>query len=199
MLKYDTIDIIINNSELRWYRAKGYKIPTHTVQLWANRQGKKEKNGKSVRVANGTKITVKISDLPPSSNKTVLLICSVCGAEYSTTFGAYKKKQADRCRLCQKRETKGDGTHGYWVKKLVSNNKNAKCDISGEDDKRFLVLHHLISRSLGGRNIVKNYVILSANYHLAFHLSLGGTGLPCTKEQYLAFKSQEEFKISQIV
>lgn len=40
-------------------------------------------------------------------------------------------------------------------------------------------------------NVEANYVILSANYHLAFHVWNGGTNVPCTPESYAKFKSLE--------
>lgn len=191
MFKNNAIEVNISNSTIRWYKAKGYEIPTHTVQLWATIKGKRVKNGIKNRVANNTKIMVKIEDLPPSSNVNIPLICPTCSKEFQTTYGAYLQKHSDNCSSCVKKKVKGDGSHGYWVNKLISENPKAACDISGETDKRFLVLHHLTSRGNGGRNIPDNYVVLSANYHLAFHVWNGGMGIPCTKEKYMQFKKQE--------
>lgn len=191
MLLSEKIRIRVNNQTLRWYREKGYKIPTHTVQLWANVDGKRVKNGKETRVASGTEIDVFVRDLPPSSNVNIDLVCSDCSRAYTTTFGAYKRKHTDKCKACQKKETKNGGCHSYWVNKLITNNEHAKCDISGERDKRFLVLHHLNGRGERGENSEENYVILSANYHMAFHVSVGGTNVKCTKEQYEEFKRKE--------
>ena len=187
------VEVNVTSNTLKWYKDKGYDIPVTEVQLYAyNKNGKKIKNGKDYRVTKGTKILVKLDDLPPSSNKKITLTCEYCGKEFTTTFGAYKKKKkGKRCNECAKKRTKGDGTHGYWVKKLITDNPNACCDISGETDKRFLVLHHLDSRSNGGKNVEENYVILSSNYHTAFHRYMGGTNIPCTKKDYIKFKEEE--------
>lgn len=83
------------------------------------------------------------------------------------------------------------GCHSYWVNALITNNPDAKCDISGETDKRFLVLHHLYSRD-NKKEVNKDaYVVLSANYHMAFHVWNGGTNVSCTPEKYYEFKRQE--------
>ncbi len=81
--------------------------------------------------------------------------------------------------------------HDFWKKKLLKDNLEAKCDISGETDKRFLVLHHLHNKADGGLNNETNYVILSNNYHLAFHSWNGGYRTKCTKEYYELFKKEE--------
>lgn len=196
MLKTNKMKIKLSGSTFRWYKDKGYDIPTHVVQLWATVNGKKIKNGISERIKNGTEIEVLIDDLPPKSNVNVQLICPRCNKDYKTTFGAYKLKESNLCSTCVKKKIIGDGSHSYWVKTLIIENDNARCDISSESDKRFLVLHHLDSRSNGGRNIKENYVILSANYHMAFHNWNGGTNISCKKEDYIKFKEEEMKKTS---
>jgi DNA-directed RNA polymerase subunit N (RpoN/RPB10) len=189
MLKEKTVEVVINNTMIKWYRSKGYEIPVEEVQLYCtNKKGERIKNGKKTRVVAGTKIVVNVEDLPPQSNEQVTVICEQCGKEYTTTYQFYKNKKTNKCSECQKKTLKDTGSHRYWLDKLIVNNPNAKCDISGETDKRFLVLHHLLSRSNGGKDEESNYVILSANYHMAFHSSVGGTGSGCTPEQYYQFK-----------
>ena len=194
MSSQDHIEIELSNSTIRWYRDKGYDIPTHKVQLWFNKNGKKEKHGTKERIKKGTKIIVKINDLQPESNQRINLFCSNCNEKFSTQFKIYRKRKSDLCKDCAKKRIKGDGSHGYWVNKLITLNPDAKCDISGETDKRFLALHHLDSRKNGGKNTKDNYIILTHNYHFAFHNSLGGTNIPCTKQDYYRFKEKELFK-----
>jgi len=195
-MNHDETEIVVQGRMAKWFRERGYDVPTQTTQLLATKNGKKVKNGQDVRIRNGTRIVVKIKDLPPASNTNITRLCTSCKKEFTTRYGAYlKKKESDRCDECSKKKIKGDGSHGYWVKKLIADNKTAACDISGEEDKRFLILHHLDSRSNGGRNNEENYVVLSANYHLAFHVWNGGTGIPCTMEQYVKFKDNEKRKI----
>lgn len=192
----DTLDqyvlVEVVNNTIQWYKNKGYEIPTAIVQLWSTYKGKRIKNGIKERVIRGTKIKVNIKDLFPKSNKSVKFICNTCGKQSSTSWQAYQNKEdKNRCHMCEKKKIKGFGSHGYWVDQLVTNNANAKCDISGETDKRFLVLHHLRNRKNGGKNSPSNYVVLSANYHLAFHNWNGGMSVHCTPENYYAFKGLE--------
>ena len=193
MLKEEIVEVEVTNNTIKWYESKGYEIPKEEVQLYCyNKLGKKVKNGKDLRVRNWTKIKVNVKDLPPKSNHQVTLVCEECGKEYTTTFQFYSKKKTDKCTECEKKTPRPNGkSHQYWIRRLITDNPEAKCDISGETDKRFLVLHHLTSKSDGGKNTRKNYVILSANYHMAFHNSIGGTTAGCTPEQYLEFKENE--------
>lgn len=191
MIRDSLIEVEIVGSTARWYREKGYNIPMQEVQLWATYNGKKIKNGIKKRVIKGTKIFVKPEDLSPSSNEKLFFICETCGIEFTTTWGAHGNKQSNNCRSCQAKKGFKGGCQDYWVDYFIINNPNAACDISGETDKRFLELHHLLSRSVGGKNELNNYVVLSANYHRAFHKSLGGTSVPCYPEQYYEFKRLE--------
>lgn len=194
MLKQDSTTIILNGTTTKWYKSKGYKIPLHDVQLYCkNKNGDTVKNGTKSRPIIGAKLTVKISDLMPGSNVDIIFICDTCRKEYSTTWQSYNMKSTNNCRDCQSKIQffKG-GHHEWWVKKLITNNPDAKCNISGETDKRFLVLHHLLNRSSGGASKEFNYVILSANYHMAFHRSMGGLHIPCSQEDYIKFKLQEQ-------
>lgn len=192
MIKEEYVEITVNNSMIKWYQSKGYDIPLEKVQLYCkNKKGETIKNGVKYRIKNGTKILVRVDDLPPKSNETITVICEQCGKEYKTRFGFYNSKKTNKCSECQKKTLKNCGCHSFWINKLITNNPDAKCDISGETDKRFLVLHHLLSRNNGGENTPENYVILSANYHMAFHNSIGGTQYGCTPEQYYEFKNAE--------
>lgn len=191
--EFVTVQVV--NNTIQWYQNKGYDIPAVKVQLWSIYKGKRIKNGVKQRIKRGTKIRVKTKDLFPKSNKYVKFICNTCSKQSSTSWQAYQNKEdKNRCHRCEKRKVKGDGSHGYWADQLITQNINAKCDISGETDKRFLVLHHLKNRKNGGRNEPNNYVILSANYHLAFHNWNGGMSVPCNADQYYEFKAQEMSK-----
>ena len=183
---------------MKWYEDRGYEIPVREVQLYTtNSKGERIKNGVKTRVARGTSILVDVTDLPPKSNVDIHYTCLKCGKPYKLRYGVYVgKKDPNVCGPCSKLSTKGTGSHGYWVDQLIVKNPKAACDISGETDKRFLVLHHLLSRSLGGKNLPENYVILSANYHMAFHVWNGGTNIPCNPEQYLKFREVELLKLS---
>lgn len=194
MLKSETIQVTLDSQSIKWYRYKGYDIPIHKRQCFANKNGKRIKNGHKIGVKDGTKLLVKVNDLKPKSNVIICFICDTCKQEFTTTWQAHKSKISNNCRSCQAKNGFKGGCHDYWVSKLIVNNTKAQCDISGEKDKRFLVLHHLLNRKNGGKNEESNYVILSANYHLAFHTWNGGMNINCTADQYYEFKEQEKIK-----
>jgi hypothetical protein len=191
MYSKEMVEISLTNNVISWYKKKGYILPLEKVQLWATVKGKRIKNGMEERVIRGTKLLVKISDLPPSSNTILNLICETCKKNYTCSYKAFSKKISNNCVSCQAKKGFKGGCQDYWVDKLIVNNPDSKCDISGEKDKRFLELHHLLSRSAGGKNEESNFVVLSANYHRAFHKWIGGTNIPCYPEQYYKFKNQE--------
>lgn len=186
------VEVSLNGRMAAWYASRGYKIPTRQVQLYAVKDGRRIKNGVRQRVERGAKITVRTADLMPASNVVLTFACKSCGNDFTTTYGAHQKKVSENCKSCQAKNGFKGGCHSYWVEKLITSNPNAACDISGERDRRFLQLHHLLSRSLGGKDEVENYVILSANYHLAFHNWMGGTNVPTKPEDYFRFKQQEK-------
>jgi hypothetical protein len=188
------VEVFVNSSTIKWYESKGYSIPRRLVQQYCkDSNGNRIKNGFRLRFRKGTKIMVDIKDMAPQSNVLMSFRCSVCGGNSTTMVKSYIiKKYPDTCNGCIKKLIKkGTGSHGYWVIKLIDTNDNAKCDISGETDKRFLVLHHLLNRRSGGKNEESNYVVLSANYHLAFHVWNGGLDKPCIPDQYYRFKDEE--------
>lgn len=178
-----------------WYRSRGYEIPSRPVQLYANRDGVRVKNGTRYRVERGARITVRVEDLMPASNIVLAFICKTCGNEFTTTWGAHQKKVSENCKFCQAKNGFKGGCHSYWVDRLIASAESPRCDISGESDKRFLELHHLLSRSMGGKNAEENYVVLSANYHRAFHNWMGGSNVPTTPEDYARFKAEERNRV----
>ena len=184
------VEVTVNSTTAKWWRSRGYDVPRREVQLWATIDGRRVKNGREQRVAKGTKILVRTSDLMPHSNELINFICESCGGEFHTTWQAHRDKISNNCVSCQAKRGFRGGCHTYWVQKLITDNEMAACDISGELDKRFLELHHLLSRALGGLSETENYVILSSNYHRAFHKWMGGS-TPCRPEDYAVFKRLE--------
>lgn len=193
MLITKEVEVTINSTTIKWYEEKGYDIPKRTRQLYCTTNGVKHKNGIKTSYATGEKFKVKVEDLPPKSNIEVQYKCDECGKIFNIKWRVYQEKKTDYCVKCYNHvHNFKEGTDNYWYNKLIKNNPNAKCDISGETDKRFLCLHHLLSRNNGGRNAKDNYVILSHNYHMAFHHSfMGNTSIKCTPEDYYRFKKQE--------
>lgn len=184
------VEVMVNGQTMKWYRFRGYDIPVRTVQLYLTKDGIRRKHGIARRVANGTKILVKRQDLKPGSNQVLDFVCETCGKSFTTDWQSHKKKISNNCKSCQAKKGFKGGCQDYWSDKLINNNSDAKCDISGETDKRFLELYHLLSKKLGGKNEELNYVVLSANYHTAFH-RWADTRKATTPEQYQMFKKQQ--------
>lgn len=191
MITSKTIEVKVNANTLEWYRSRGYEVPSREVQLHMMHKGRRIKNGVESRVAAGTMIHVRPADLMPGSNAIVSASCDTCGIGFSRRWNMFHGTDKILCQPCRNRTGFKGGSHEYWVRKLIDENPEARCDISGETDRRFLVLHHLLPRSVGGRNDSSNYVVLSANYHVAFHKWMGGTGVPCRPEDYARFRDIE--------
>jgi len=120
----------------------------------------------------------------------------------------------DLCKICARSRTgkanalelltakRAAGVMGknYWRRKLLQEKVEGtpRCDISGEEDIRFLVIHHLSPRAKGGLERRDNVVIITANYHQAFHSECGGGDALCTPEQYYAFRKRERNRLQNL-
>jgi hypothetical protein len=183
----------VNGPYFRHYEEKGYVIPRMKKQKYEKgANGNLCKAGTCISTEN-RKILVKVLDLPPTSHYPIQYRCDKCGEVFTVGYNMYRRRRAlgDLCKRCA--TTKDHVTsHERWVKKLIIDNPYAQCDISGENDKRFLVLHHLEGRGDNKNNFRDGYVIISANYHVAFHKFLGSTRVRSTREKYLEFKQREQ-------
>jgi len=195
MIESEFIEVKISSNTAKHYKELGYEIPFHTTNHYKKGKfGQKIKNGVRVAVKRGTTIMVKSSDLMKSSNQYVKFICKNCNKSYEIKWANHSRKKSQYCGMCKFTDNFKGGCHSYWFSKLIVEDPFAKCDISGESDRRFLVLHHLLSRKNGGKDHPDNYVILSANYHHAFHIANGGMNIPSTPEQYYKFKELEKIR-----
>jgi len=167
--------VMVHHRNAPWYLSKGYRIP--------------ESRHYPGRPMTGFELEVKTEDIYPGSLQRIPLICEQCGEVYTLRWREYLAKLSNICSACRLHPDNCH-SHEYWIRRLVSEAEAPECDICGETDKRFLVLHHLLARSNGGANEAKNYVVLSANYHEAFHRSIG-TKSRATPEDYAAFKAKE--------
>lgn len=182
----------------------GYVIPKEKYDRGRNNAGKTL--GFRYRFVLGSEIEVNISDLSPSSHARVTYKCVKCNSHNTTEYIQYLKRTTDLCPTCNKshmgransvltRDRKENNSYGkeYWKKKLIHENPNAKCDITGETDKRFLIVHHLIPRNLGGQEIEENVVVITSNMHQAFHSQYGhNVGI----KEYEEFKHAERLRLN---
>jgi hypothetical protein len=167
--------VMVHHRNAPWYLLKGYRIP--------------ESRHYPGRPSTGFALEVKTEDIYPGSLQRVDVLCEKCGEVYNLRWREYLAKQSNTCIKCRSHPDNCH-SHEYWLKRLIGDAELPACDISGETDKRFLVLHHKMARSNGGANEETNYVVLSANYHEAFHRSIG-TKSRATPEDYEAFKVAE--------
>lgn len=169
--------ILVTGKTLRWYKSKGYTTPDKFP-------------------VNGFKTLVSSLDLTPGSCLKVTIKCPECGILFKIPRYKLNKRKSPYCKICLHKVPRLiEGEYQdirSWTKRLIDSNNSAKCDICGETDKRFLQLHHLTPIAAGGRNIESNLVILSANYHSAFHNHYkNGVVDTATPEDYYAFREQE--------
>lgn len=189
----------------------GYKIPTTSYQRF-------RKNGKPTgyrtRYVLGATLTVRTEHLSPGSHYRITYTCDSCGKRCSTLYNLYMSSpnEEDLCIICarsksglsnsienlQTKRKSGVMGKNFWRKKLLHGSEDVCCDICGETDKRFLVIHHLTPRSKGGLEHRDNVVVLSANYHQAFHAECGGNDSVCTPEQYYAFRKRERNRLQNL-
>jgi len=111
MLKKDTIEILIDNRNVRHYEDLGYPIPKY-----------KNSRGKIVSIK-GSKIVVNISDIPQKTIYiTIEVICDYCGKSYFPNIANYhrghKEISKDCCSDCIPLKTKEINLLKYNTNKL---------------------------------------------------------------------------------
>lgn len=192
MLITKELYVSLHGPYLKHYEDLGYPIPWTKKQRYEIRHNGKIWKAGTYKTTGKMKLLVKVDDLPKCSHYPVIYQCDKCGEKHTVGYNNYIrcKKETDLCVKCTRTKDFANA-HETWVRKLIINNPDAKCDICGETDKRFLVLHHIDGRVNNKSNERDGYVILSANYHVAFHKFLGSTRVRSTKEKYKEFKQQE--------
>lgn len=136
--------VVLSGASIKRYEDMGYTIPRRI-----------DNNGR-LNVKQGTKILVKIEDLPKKSTAMVKCKCDGCGIEYEMMYCNYVKQDYNHrnkiyCLHCNKRCTNGGenawnwnpnktneeralgrtlGEHNEWTKKVLARD-NYKCIICG--------------------------------------------------------------------
>ena len=86
------VEVKMCSNIIDYYENLGYEIPRYYNQ-----------NSCTYRVKRGTKILVRIDDLPLNSMKKVMVECDECGKQYPTTYQTYNRSKRDDkyyCRTC---------------------------------------------------------------------------------------------------
>lgn len=185
---------------------RGYVFPTERVQ---RTRSDGSPYGWRLKYILPHTLEVKLSDLPKWAHYRVDFTCADCGNTFSTAIAFYNSRKTDFCRDCFAKRlvytkdsvTMPFGTRGrdYWKRTLIDEAVSPCCEISGNTDRRFLVIHHLMPTGKGGPETFDNVVIITANYHQAYHKEMGNNqSARVNKESYLAFKARELQKLAAL-
>ena len=188
--------ITLNSTIIKYYESLGYEIPR-----------RKDKQGKYT-FERGTKIKVKVKDLPISSNQKVQIQCDGCGKIQSVFYNNYYKyKHSENgkyfCHECVMKMNSGKN-HYHWNNSLTNEDRidrrnidgytdfvksvmcrdNYTCQCCGKKSSNGLEVHHLDGYNWykEGRIDPANGITLCNNCHDNFHLKHGKGNN--TKEQF---------------
>lgn len=81
MLITKEVEVDVSGSAKQYYLNKGYKIPQYF----------NKKNNRYI-VKQGTKIRVKVEDLPPTTKHRIVYLCDSCNKEFEVDWASYQKK-----------------------------------------------------------------------------------------------------------
>lgn len=194
------VEVILNNKTIKYYEDLGYEIPRY-----------KNKWEKSV-VKRGTKITVKVEDLPKSSKVEVDVTCDCCRKDYRMKYQDYNRYNHDEkiyCNKCSNSVLCSKENHPNWnpnktdeergiqrnypeytefIKKVLKrDNYTCRCCGKQNDD---MEVHHLNGYDwcIEQRTDETNGVTLCKSCHKNFH-SIYGKGRN-TREQFYEWYGQ---------
>lgn len=188
------VEIGVNGRNAIYYEDLGYEVPKHL-----------DKSGNTC-VKNGTKITVKVNDLPHGSSAQIPAECDHCKKQYTIIYNNYNKINRDGkiyCRQCgtllfntgennpcykksktdEEREKKRlYPEYAQFVKRVLARD-NYTCQCCGKNNGRKDV-HHLDGYEWCKDKRVDdtNGITLCPNCHYNFHAIYGNGGN--TKEQF---------------
>lgn len=111
MIIQKTVIVPLTSVVIRRYEKLGYYIPRHKN---SNQRGNK------LFVKEGTKIEVKVSDLPKGSSIKVLYKCDNCGKENLSRYNHLSKKSKHFCTHCAFCEVTKSGKESYFWKHEMS-------------------------------------------------------------------------------
>ena len=95
MLITKEVEVDVSGGVKQYYLNKGYEIP----------QCFNKKNNRYT-VKRGTKIWVKVEDLPSGTNHRIAYSCDSCGKEFKTDWISYQKNNHNGKNFCKKCATR---------------------------------------------------------------------------------------------
>lgn len=178
MIIQENVLVTLNSITSKHYKSLGYSIPTHI-----------DKNHR-VSIKMGTKILVKIQDLPTQSNIKVPVVCDSCSKENLVEYSKVKKSGDYLCVGCShntksfrdaiSKANKGRKftpeqiikltNSGFWIGQFGKNNPMWNPNLTDEERKK----RHNISGINKWKKLVKErdkYICqrCSSNKHLFVH------------------------------
>ena len=99
------IEVGLSSNTIKYYESLGYEIPRY-----------KNQRGKMV-VKRGTKIKIKVADIPKQSTVKVLVKCDCCNKEYYTEYFNYTNQNHNGksyCHKCSLRVLNSGENHYKW-------------------------------------------------------------------------------------
>ena len=189
------VEVSLYSGNIKYYENLGYKIPRE-----------KSKYGKIV-VPRGTRIKVKVSDLPKGSNTKVKVCCDYCGKRYEMNYNDYNRylhNGENYCKTCGKKILNSGENNGKWnsnktdeereigraypkytefIKKVLIRDEYT-CQCCGKESHGNIEVHHLDGYDwcVEKRTDETNGITLCKKCHSNFH-SIYGKGNN-TKEQF---------------
>lgn len=110
MLLTKEIEVGLGSKSIAYYESLGYKIPRKPAK-W---------NKDILTVPSGTRLSIKITDLPLNSNLKINYQCDYCGKKGDKTYSSYNKSreiiQKDACRKCVPKKIEESNLINYGVK-----------------------------------------------------------------------------------
>lgn len=198
------VEVLLDGGNIKYYESLGYIIP-RTEKIYKNKKGNIK--DRRMTVTRGTKIKVKVSDLPLNSTVSVEVECDHCYTHKKTRYANYNDcvhgDDKYYCHSCAMKIFHSGSLHSNWNNNLSDKDRKDKrkyseytdfvksvfardnhtCQCCGKQ-KTNLVAHHLDGYNwcLEKRTDVTNGITLCSNCHGNFH-SIYGQGNN-TKEQF---------------
>ncbi|WP_455793600.1 HNH endonuclease [Clostridium butyricum] len=110
------VEVTLNSMNIKYYEDLGYEIP-------------RRRNNGRLSTPRGTKILVKVEDLPKCSNIRVKVKCDCCNKEYDIIYQEYSKQNHNKkiyCNKCSSKILISGEKHFNWNFDLTEEERNQK-------------------------------------------------------------------------